>query len=150
MRWHATVVCSIWICLAGTQASFGDPAGIPFRPGEQLNFAVYWSFIPAGEAVLEVLPSEVRDGVECFHFRATARTLDYIDLFYMVRDRLDAYTDNAVNRSVLFQQIQEGKHKRNVVTTSYVSKEIKALEPESSLFHTNWAKKVESKKPALW
>ena len=42
------------------------------------------------------------------------------------------------------------KHKRNVVTTSYVSKEIKALEPESSLFHTNWAKKVESKKPALW
>jgi len=115
MRWHATVVCSIWICLAGTQASFGDPAGVPFRPGEQLNFAVYWSFIPAGEAVLEVLPSEVRDGVECFHFRATARTLDYIDLFYMVRDRLDAYTDNAVNRSVLFQQIQEGKHKRNVV-----------------------------------
>jgi hypothetical protein len=114
MKWTVPII-SILIFAAGAQPSFGDPSGIAFRPGEQLNFAVYWSFIPAGEAVLEILPNENLDGVDCFHFRATARTLEYIDVIYKVRDRMDSYTDLGVTRSVLFKKLQEGKHKRDSV-----------------------------------
>lgn len=48
-------------------ANFGFPANLnaaeknfPFYPGEKLVFHLKWGFIPAGEAVLEVLPVERR------------------------------------------------------------------------------------------
>jgi hypothetical protein len=108
-------VCILWLCISGPERSCADPATIPFQAGEQLNFAVYWSFVPAGEAILEILPNENKGGVNCFHFRATARTNDYVDVFYMVRDRIDSYTDDTMSRAVLFQKRQEGRHKRDAV-----------------------------------
>lgn len=100
---------------AGHSRSFGETGTLPFLPGEQLRFVVYWSFIPAGEAMLEILPVETRNGTDCLHFRATARTYDYLDLIYMVRDRIDGFTDSSMTRSILFRKLQEGKHKRDVV-----------------------------------
>lgn len=108
------IACFLWLSMAMPRLSFGTP-DLPFRPGERLSFSVSWAFIPAGEAVLEVLPNETRDGAECLRFRATARTLEYIDVIYMIRDRMDSYTDLSMTRAVLFQKRQEGRHKRNVV-----------------------------------
>lgn len=87
----------------------------PFSPGEKLTFQVKWSFIPAGEGILEILPVERINGVQSYHFVMTTRTYPFIDLFYKVRDRIDAYTDAAMTHSILYRKRKEGKSKRNVV-----------------------------------
>jgi hypothetical protein len=87
----------------------------PFSPGEKLTFQVRWAFIPAGEAVLEVYPIETLNGRKVYHFVLTARTYPVIDLIYKVRDRIDAYTDEKLSRSILYKETKEGKRKKRVV-----------------------------------
>ena len=87
----------------------------PFYPGERLTFQVKWSFIPAGETVLEILPIETINGVKSYHFVMTAQTYPFVDFFYKVRDRVDAYADVGMTHSVLYRKQSRGKTKRNVV-----------------------------------
>jgi hypothetical protein len=96
-------------------SAFGQSKGFPFLPGEQLKFEVYWTFIPAGEVTLEVLPMETLSGVVCYRFTMTARTSEAIDVFYRVRDRIDAYADSEMTRSIFFRKRQEGKTRRDIV-----------------------------------
>ena len=88
---------------------------IPFRPGERLTFQAKWSFIPAGEAVLEILPIENLNGIRSYHFVMTAKTYPFIDLIYKVRDRIDAFTDVEMTHSLLYEEKKEGKSKKDVV-----------------------------------
>ena len=76
---------------------------LPFVPGEKLTFTLKWERIPAGEAVLEVLPIEKLHGKSVYHFVMTARTNSFVDIFFKVRDRIDVYTDLEVTRSVLYK-----------------------------------------------
>ncbi len=88
----------------------------PFYPGEKLTFQLRWNFIPAGEAVLEVLPIVTINGVRAYHFVLTAKSNSFIDVFYKVRDKIDAYSDLDMTHSILYRKKQrEGKIKRNVV-----------------------------------
>jgi hypothetical protein len=87
----------------------------PFSPGEKLTFQIKWSFIPAGEVVLEILPMETINGVRAYHFLMTARTYPFIDLFYKARDRIDAYTDAEITHSILYKKQKKGKSKRDVL-----------------------------------
>jgi hypothetical protein len=88
----------------------------PFNPGEKLTFQLKWTFIPAGEGVLEVLPIETIDGVKAHHFLLTAKSNSFIDHFYKVRDKIDAYTDIEMTRSILYKKKQqEGKTHRDIV-----------------------------------
>ncbi len=89
---------------------------LPFSPGEKLTFRLKWVFIPVGEAVLEVLPVEPLNGLNTYHFLLTAKTNTFFDNLYKVRDRIDAYTDVEMTRSVLYKKKQrEGKTKRDIV-----------------------------------
>lgn len=90
---------------------------LPFRPGEKMVFKVKWEFIPAGEAVLEVLPYETIKGEKSFHFVFTAWTNRYVDLIYKVRDRVESYTDLKMTRAVLYKKEQKGKIKKEAVVT---------------------------------
>lgn len=108
------VVCLF--CIASLLSSLNAWAfeEIPFAPGERLVFQLKWIFVPAGEAVVEVLPYEKIDGRSVHHFVMTARSNSYLDTFYRVRDRIDAYTDMAMNGSVLYIKKQrEGSTKRD-------------------------------------
>jgi len=87
----------------------------PFLQGEKLTFQVTWGFLPAGEGILEILPMERINGVLSYHFMMTARTYPFIDLIYKVRDRIDAYTDEAMTHSILYKKRKEGKSKGNTV-----------------------------------
>lgn len=90
----------------------------PFQPGEKLTFQLKWTIIPAGEATLEVLPIETIDGVKTYHFMLTAKSNDFIDHFYKVRDRIDAYANMEMTHSNLYKKKQrEGKTHRDVVVT---------------------------------
>jgi len=90
---------------------------LPFHPGEKLTFQVKWSFIPAGEAVLEILPIETIQGVTSYHFVMSAKTYPFVDLFYKVRDRIDAFTDTGMTHTILYKKQKKGKRKKDVVVT---------------------------------
>ena len=88
----------------------------PFYPGEKLTYQLRWNFIPAGEASLEVHPITTINGVKAYHFVLTAKSNSFIDVFYKVRDRIDAYSDLDMTHSILYRKKQkEGGTKRNVV-----------------------------------
>lgn len=96
----------------------GADQAFPFHAGEKLTFQLKWCLIPAGEAVLEVLPIETLDGVKAYHFLMLVKTYPFVDLFYEVRDRIDAYTDFDLTHSLLYRKKQrEGKTKRDVVVS---------------------------------
>ena len=105
-----------WMTMIGsTRAEAPCVAGQTFQAGERLTFVLKWTFIPAGEAVLEVLPRERMDGRDARHFVLTARSNAFIDAFYRVRDRIDAWSDEALERSLLYRKKQhEGNTRRDV------------------------------------
>lgn len=89
----------------------------PFLVGEKLRFQVRWAFIPAGEFVLEVLPMETIEGKRSYHFLLDVRTYPMVDIFYKVRARIEAFTDEEMTHSLLYKKNQKGKSKRNVLVT---------------------------------
>ena len=101
------------VCFYGITSA--DENTFPFSPGEKLTFQVRWAFIPAGEAVLEIYPTEIMNGHTVCHFVLTAKTHPVVDLFYKVRDRIEAYTDENITHSILYKETKEGKRKKRVV-----------------------------------
>jgi len=110
------ILITLIITLGFTGTINEGEGSFPFQPGEKLTFQVNWSFIPAGEAVLEILPIETINGVKSYHFVMTAKTNSVVDVFYKVRDRIDAYTDIGMNHTILYKKRQrEGRTKRDVI-----------------------------------
>lgn len=67
---------------------------------------------------MEVLPNETIDGVEVRHFRMTAKSNNFVDVFYKVRDVVDGFTDLPVTRSLLYKKKQnEGSTRRDIIIT---------------------------------
>jgi hypothetical protein len=107
-------IISLGLFLLFPQQTVAD-ASIPFAPGEQLRFRLRWAAIPAGEAVMEVLPMKTIDGNEVYHFRLTAESNRFVDLFYKVRDCIDAYANVEMTHAVRYRHKQhEGNTRRNV------------------------------------
>lgn len=115
--WGAAIV---WLSVAGMAWS-GDAsvANRAFRSGERLSFELKWTIIPAGEAVLEVLPLEHMAGIDAYHFVLTARSNAFIDAFYTVRDRIDAWSDAAMTRSLVYRKKQHEGSTRRDITVSF-------------------------------
>jgi hypothetical protein len=88
-------------------------------PGERLTFILKWTIIPAGEAVLEVLPQEHMAGIDAHHFVLTARSNAFVDAFYMVRDRIDAWADSRhdVSRCLYRKKQHEGRTRRDITVS---------------------------------
>ena len=109
----------VWFWIIGTvffpSLSAWSAQNKPFRPGERLVFELKWAFVPAGEAVLEVLPIEKLNGKDSYRFVLTANSNAFVDTFYKVRDRIDAYVDLDLNGSLFYRKKQrEGSTKRDV------------------------------------
>lgn len=121
--------CSVWVFAAGVvvwlsiaSVAWADetPAAIQaFRPGERLTFILKWTIIPAGEAVLEVLPQEHLAGRDANHFVLTARSNAFVDAFYMVRDRIDAWADTGMRHSLQYAKKQHEGNSRRDVTIAF-------------------------------
>ena len=60
---------------------------------------------------------ETVNGTRSYHFSFTARTFEYVDVFYKVRDRIDAYVDESMSRSLLFKKHQDGRRKRRITVS---------------------------------
>lgn len=105
-------ICTLAVSLISAVA--GEK--IPFQPGEKLHFKVYWTEILAGEATLEVLPIEKFNGVPAYHFVMTVATVPFVDVFYMVRDRIESYTDLKISHTLFYKIKKEGKKKKEIST----------------------------------
>ncbi len=102
-----------WALLAWPAAGGGGP--LPFQPGERLCYVLKWELVPVGEAVLEVLPMKEMAGEVVFHFSLTATSHPLIDPFFKVRDRVEAFADAGMTRSLLYRKDQhEGRTRRRV------------------------------------
>jgi len=115
----------------------GAPVGAtnekhPFSIGEKLHFELKWSFIPIGEAVLEVMRPKIINGVQAYHFSMTAKTNSFADTFYKVRDKVDSYTDKAMTHSLLYKKKQhEGSTHRDVtVNFDWKKREVRYSTPK--------------------
>lgn len=89
----------------------------PFRPGERMVFGVKWAFIPAGEGVLEVMPVEHYKGTPSYHFVFTARTNEFVDLIYKVRDRVDSWVDTGMTHSMRYEKRHQGRSTKEVTVS---------------------------------
>ena len=104
----------LWVLLAWPAA--GAERLFPFEPGECLRYVLKWELVPVGEALLEVLPMKEIDGQTAFHFVLTATSYPLIDPFFKVRDRVEAFADRGMTRSLHYQKDQrEGRTRRRVV-----------------------------------
>ncbi len=88
------------------------------RLGEELEFELRWEFMPAGTACLRVHPDTRVNGVAASHFVMKARTNSFLDTFYKVDNRIDAFATPDLGRSVLYKNRQrEGRRKRDITVT---------------------------------
>ena len=102
------------LCFASAHA-VADENYLAFFPGEKLKFKLKWGIFPAGEAVLEVLPIEIINGVKSFHFVMQAKTNSFIDKIYKYRSRIDAYADLRMTRSLKYlKKTEAGKAVKEV------------------------------------
>ncbi len=108
------LIVAVLMALTSAPAVPADEVPMPFEPGEKLNFEVTWGGIPVGEAVLEVHPKTTINGEAAHHFVLTAKTVGFVNMFFKVRNRIDAYADLCMTRSVFFKNELSGKHKRSV------------------------------------
>jgi hypothetical protein len=96
-----------------TSLSSATTREMPFAPGEKLTYVLRWQSIPAGEATLEVLPIKKLNGTKAYHFVMTAKSNRFVDIFFKVRDRIDAYADFELTHSIHYDKNQsEGEHKK--------------------------------------
>lgn len=109
------VLAALWLGMGVAAAGGSD---LPFAPGERLDYALRWENVPAGTARMAVSSIKTINGEKVYHFVLTAQSNAFIDLFYKVRDRIDAYADLAMTCSQHYEKKQhEGRHKKKIVVT---------------------------------
>ncbi|TIH16506.1 DUF3108 domain-containing protein [Marinifilum sp. JC120] len=85
---------------------------LPFRPGEKIEYNLYWTVIHAGYAELTTSKGNGTSGPI---FNATARTNDFVDMFYKVRNRIDSITTPEMDSALYyFKKQREGDYHRDI------------------------------------
>ena len=103
------LVFAIFLILASFDQAYGETTDLPFHIGEKMTFKVKWSFILAGEATIELLPiTKIKDR-DAYHFLFTARTSEFVDIFYKVRDKIESFTDIKMSHSLFYSKRHEAK-----------------------------------------
>lgn len=81
-----------------------------FAAGEKLNFEVFWQFVSVGYASMAVAGTEAVRGRTAYHIVTTARSTDFFDKFYKVRDVNESWIDTQSLSSLKFaSHIRESK-----------------------------------------
>jgi len=109
-----------------------------FKPGERFGYDVRWGIFDVGSAVIEVMePGSVR-GQPARGFSMTARTNDFADLFYKVRDRNESWTDMELQGSLLYVTAQhEGSYHRDFELRFYAENGTAELWSRETGLHKN-------------
>lgn len=150
--WITAGILGCWIALgagfaaaepAGDGAAAPVPAGdllshIPFAPGEELNFAVRYGVVRAGDAKLAVEGLEMVNGEPAYRLASTARSSRFFSTFFEVKDRVESVWSVQRRVPLRFEKhIHEGSYKRNEVvrfdheagTAVYADGKVKEIPP---------------------
>jgi len=101
--------------LAAVTALPARADALPFGPGERMEYEIYWTVFHAADGVLEVMDDTEMRGEPARYFKATARSADWIDNLYRVRDTIEAWTDMDVGYSLRYKKDQnEGTYHKKV------------------------------------
>ncbi|MFZ0614180.1 MAG: DUF3108 domain-containing protein [Desulfobacterales bacterium] len=114
----AALICAVALLCLAAAAGAADTQPV-FSPGEKLTFQIKWGAIPAGEATLEVLPMESRDGLPVYHFVMQVKTNPVLDRLYYYRSRIDAYADLQMNHSLQYRQTTTTNRKEKSITVDF-------------------------------
>ena len=107
-------VAFIVINTGSINQALGGTRDLPFHAGEKMTFQLRWSSIRAGEATIELLPSANINGEDSYHILLKARTSEFVDIFYKVRDKIDSYTDLNMTHSLLYTESHQGKSRKDI------------------------------------
>ena len=119
------LITALPVSLHSAELDPGTSTSMPFAPGERLRFRLRWTVVPAGEAIMEVLPFRDINGQKTYHFRLTAKSNLIVDQIYKVRDRIDAFANIDMTRAILYHHKQhEGDNRKNVEVRFNWEKEI--------------------------
>jgi len=105
---------SILLLMAGSSQAAEN---IPLRPGEKLQYKVYWAMIEAADVTLEILPMEKLDGEPAYHFAMTASTSPLVENIYPVHDRIDSYADAAMSHALQYKEKKQTRKTKEVAIT---------------------------------
>jgi hypothetical protein len=107
------VLMIFWLVLLSAAPAWAEAGTLPFGPGENLEYVLRWENVPAGSASLKIMPLTRINGEQALHFIMTVNSNRFVDLFYKVRNRIDAFSDLAMTRSLYYRKDQkEGRHVR--------------------------------------
>ncbi|WP_320174655.1 DUF3108 domain-containing protein [Maridesulfovibrio sp.] len=85
---------------------------LPFHPGEKIEYNLYWTVFHAGYAELTTSKGNGTSGPI---FNATARTNDFVDVFYKVRNRIESITTPGMDSALYyFKKQREGDYHRDI------------------------------------
>ncbi|MCB4756993.1 MAG: DUF3108 domain-containing protein [Elusimicrobia bacterium] len=89
-----------------------------FTVGEEFTFEISYQFVPAGKATLEVREGHVIQGRPSINLISRARSNDFVDVFFKVRDYNISTVDRESLASVGFHQNLHEGHYRVIRTTT--------------------------------
>jgi hypothetical protein len=108
------VILIVWLMvLAAAGESAAADRMFIFEPGERLVYRAKWFFLPAGEAVIEMLPDASVNGQPARHFVMSTSTNSQVDFFYKIRERQDSFTDLKVTRTLQYLKKSTGDYPRD-------------------------------------
>ena len=85
-----------------------------FHIGERLTYTLSWGKISAGTAVLEITGRQVLSGRPVLKLLHTARSNDFVSIFYPVNNRVESYLDEgSMLPARLSFKRREGKRKND-------------------------------------
>ena len=106
-------VCILLLMGGSSKAS----ENTPLRPGEKLQYKVYWAMIEAADVTLEILPMEKLSGAPAFHFAMTAATSPLVENIYPVHDRIDSSADAAMSHALQYKEKKQTRKIKDVDIT---------------------------------
>lgn len=107
-------ITALLLLLTSTAHLPGAGENIVNKGGEKMTFQVRWAFIVAGEATLEFFPGEQLYYTRVNRYLYKARTSEFADMFYKVRDTIESYMDADLNRSIIYRKKQRGKSTKDI------------------------------------
>lgn len=115
-----------------------------FKPGEKLNYEVYynWGFIwvNAGEVLFEVREAKF-DQIPSYHFYSFGKSKPNYDWIFTVRDTYQSWVDISTLKPLKFErEVHEG---------SFKAKDVYAFDPDNNEVFTNVKNTSYSKKDTL-
>jgi hypothetical protein len=111
------VACYIILLLFIIARQAPAAENMQLRPGEKLQYKVYWAMIEAADVTLEILPMEKSGGAQAFHFAMTASTSELVENIYPVRDRIDSWADAAMTNALRYKEKKQARKTKDIEIT---------------------------------